>query len=96
MSDPSLHDLDHPSADDAFWEDFRIERAIDSRMGISARRDSRSRASERILNKLTGISGELLPNRSEEQERAFWDTFFAEAKALSEESAAAAASADRQ
>lgn len=87
MSDPSLQDL---AAEEEFWKNFRIERAIDSRMGISARRDSRSRLSERILNELTGVSGELLPNRSDEQEKAFWNTFFAEAKALSEEAIAAA------
>jgi len=85
MSDPSLQDVPSPSAEDDFWEDFRIERAIDSRMGISARRDSRSRISERILNELTGITGELLPSRTEEQEKAFWNAFFAEAKVLSEE-----------
>jgi len=87
-----MRDLIHEPAspvspeDDDFWGDFRIQRTIDSRMGISARRDSRSRLSERILNELTGTSGELLPNRTEAEDRLFWATFFDEAKRLSEES----------
>jgi hypothetical protein len=73
------------AVEDAFWDDFRMERKIEARMGVSARRDSRTRLSERILNELTGVTGELLPQRSEAADRAFWSSFFEESKRLSED-----------
>ncbi|MES2393725.1 MAG: hypothetical protein V4555_18955 [Acidobacteriota bacterium] len=89
MTDPAfLAQPENSQAEDTFWDDFRRERSIESRMGQSARRDSRTRLSERVLNQLTGVSGEILPNRSEEEDRQFWTAFFDEAKHLAEQEAA--------